>query len=339
MQHAIFKDFPKTICHHLSLSEKSIDIAVCWFTNEEIFEILKEKLAKGIKIRLQCEYDNQNFKPEGIDFQTFIQNGAQLFVNKSANLMHHKFAIIDSKILLTGSYNWTYNSNAENLLISDDLALIESYSQEFESLMLVNYRLYSVKYDDLKIFLNFPLFLNTQFSHNYLRKKVSLGTKTWYIKSSKKAADLASDFQSSTYQIDHKQQLKPFWKFYQTWNEAYFREDLEKMELNWKPKVRRAFNLFLLKMQIGEYLLSFDAEGKLMGFGVIQSEPMMTNNENYSTYRNVQWLKIFTENAFTGEICAPKGDIGTYKGSMMQLLQFIFAEKATIPVPCPIEPL
>jgi phosphatidylserine/phosphatidylglycerophosphate/cardiolipin synthase-like enzyme len=51
--------------------------------------------------------------------------------------MHHKFVLLDDRIVLTGSYNWTFASeeqNYENLLILQDRTLIDQYRQEFDSL-------------------------------------------------------------------------------------------------------------------------------------------------------------------------------------------------------------
>jgi phosphatidylserine/phosphatidylglycerophosphate/cardiolipin synthase-like enzyme len=49
--------------------------------------------------------------------------------------MHQKFAVIDRKIVFTGSYNWTYaadHSNDENLLLFRDASpLAEEYRKAF----------------------------------------------------------------------------------------------------------------------------------------------------------------------------------------------------------------
>ena len=47
--------------------------------------------------------------------------GVCIVASQRAGLMHHKFAIIDSRILLNGSFNWTeraVSENCENLVIS-----------------------------------------------------------------------------------------------------------------------------------------------------------------------------------------------------------------------------
>ena len=51
--------------------------------------------------------------------------------------MHHKFAILDGRTALTGSYNWTLESEEENydhLVILQDPQVLESYRREFDLL-------------------------------------------------------------------------------------------------------------------------------------------------------------------------------------------------------------
>lgn len=54
--------------------------------------------------------------------------------------MHHKFAILDKKILISGSFNWTMTAakgNHENLIVTNDPNLLEAFSEEFEKLWKV----------------------------------------------------------------------------------------------------------------------------------------------------------------------------------------------------------
>lgn len=51
--------------------------------------------------------------------------------------MHNKFAIIDSAVVLTGSYNWTVsasNNNQENILIIESKGVVNNYESEFNKL-------------------------------------------------------------------------------------------------------------------------------------------------------------------------------------------------------------
>jgi len=49
--------------------------------------------------------------------------------------MHNKFAVIDQRIVITGSYNWTTNAtqnNDENLIIITSRDAAAKYNVEFE---------------------------------------------------------------------------------------------------------------------------------------------------------------------------------------------------------------
>jgi phosphatidylserine/phosphatidylglycerophosphate/cardiolipin synthase-like enzyme len=51
--------------------------------------------------------------------------------------MHHKFAIIDSRLVLTGSYNWTRSAaayNHENILVTGNKQVVNSFEKEFSRL-------------------------------------------------------------------------------------------------------------------------------------------------------------------------------------------------------------
>ena len=52
-------------------------------------------------------------------------------------IMHHKFAVIDSRSVLTGSYNWTTNAEKysyENAVLIEDVEVVKQFAAEFERL-------------------------------------------------------------------------------------------------------------------------------------------------------------------------------------------------------------
>jgi DNA uptake protein ComE-like DNA-binding protein len=76
--------------------------------------------------------------------------------------MHHKFAIIDNHLLLTGSYNWTFaanNKNEENLMVIDDPEIIARYQNQFEKLWFEKYSSQRTRQLFQKAKVNFPLTL------------------------------------------------------------------------------------------------------------------------------------------------------------------------------------
>nr|WP_315246652.1 phospholipase D-like domain-containing protein [uncultured Flavobacterium sp.] len=139
MEKAYFTKIRKELILALLSSETDIQIAVAWFTSKELFDQLIYLLKDGVKITLIIIDDFINNGEFGLDFQQFIDCGGKLFYGKAENPMHHKFCIIDNKILFTGSYNWTYyaeNKNFENVVkFENNKDLIDSFYREFEKLI------------------------------------------------------------------------------------------------------------------------------------------------------------------------------------------------------------
>jgi hypothetical protein len=121
MEKALFQGIKQEIIKEIKAAENNIKIAVAWFTNIDLFDALCSKLyEQNIKITLIIIDDATNNRLGGIDFQKFIDKGGELFFSTGERTMHNKFCIIDDKILINGSYNWTYNAeckNFENIVI------------------------------------------------------------------------------------------------------------------------------------------------------------------------------------------------------------------------------
>ncbi|GAB3203606.1 tetratricopeptide (TPR) repeat protein [Pontibacter aydingkolensis] len=138
---AHFKNIKNELIKEISLAKYSIKIAVAWFTNAEIFDALLLKCkAEKIKVELIIIGDSINIRPYGIDFNLLIENGGNVFLSESDTLMHHKFCVIDDRVLINGSYNWTYlaeSSNNENItIIKDNAHLINCFNSEFGRLIV-----------------------------------------------------------------------------------------------------------------------------------------------------------------------------------------------------------
>uniref|UniRef100_A0A8C9UVF2 Mitochondrial cardiolipin hydrolase n=1 Tax=Spermophilus dauricus TaxID=99837 RepID=A0A8C9UVF2_SPEDA len=61
--------------------------------------------------------------------------GIQVRHDQDLGYMHHKFAIVDKQVLITGSLNWTtqaIQNNRENVLIMEDAAYVKLFLEEFE---------------------------------------------------------------------------------------------------------------------------------------------------------------------------------------------------------------
>lgn len=138
--HAYFENIQAEIIEVLQTTQHSIRIAVAWFTDYQLFDILLSKAKKGVKIELLLSNNFINHE-SSIDYQQLTQHGGSVtFIGDNAEkapLMHNKFCIIDNEILVFGSYNWTRKaqSNHESItIIEGNKELIADFNEEFEKI-------------------------------------------------------------------------------------------------------------------------------------------------------------------------------------------------------------
>lgn len=138
MTRPLFKNIRPEILTELSKAKSDIKVAMGWFTNEDLFDALCEKVKNGLQVELIILNDFINNRKNGLNFQHFIDIGGHFYFGKDEYPMHNKTCIIDQKVLINGSYNWTYfaeSKNEENTIIhEDDPALIAAFLSNFERL-------------------------------------------------------------------------------------------------------------------------------------------------------------------------------------------------------------
>ncbi|MRM97241.1 DUF1669 domain-containing protein [Riemerella anatipestifer] len=131
---AVFENIAERIQQEISKAQKSIFIAVAWFTNKNIFNELVNKARNGCTVSLIISNDTIN-----LNFEQLLTGKSKVYKigNGDTELMHNKFCVIDYSTVITGSYNWSYKaeSNFENVIItSNDTTLAEQFISEFNSI-------------------------------------------------------------------------------------------------------------------------------------------------------------------------------------------------------------
>ena len=135
---AVFENIAERIQHEISKAQKSVFIAVAWFTNKNLFNELVIKAKNGCTVSLIISNDSINLN-SSIDFEHLLVGKSNVFKigNGDTELMHNKFCVIDHSTVITGSYNWSYKaeSNFENVIItSNDTTLAEQFISEFDNI-------------------------------------------------------------------------------------------------------------------------------------------------------------------------------------------------------------
>lgn len=131
------------IVRELGQAQREILVAVYAFTSDELAWALAKARQRGVTVQvvLDQEFDagTESSKRAFLEQQRIAVRRASGLSSanreRGAGIMHQKFAVIDRRVVLTGSYNWTAsadNVNDENLLIFRDAgALAEEYRKEF----------------------------------------------------------------------------------------------------------------------------------------------------------------------------------------------------------------
>ena len=125
----------KAIIKNINQAQAFINIAMYIFTDREIAIPLVKARERGVKVRLYLDQDQVDYKYS--QSHLLVQRGIKTRISSNNYIMHHKFAIIDNRILLTGSYNWTFSANHrndENLMVIDDPEIIEIFQNQFVNL-------------------------------------------------------------------------------------------------------------------------------------------------------------------------------------------------------------
>lgn len=139
MEQAFFSNIRKQIISHLDSATSEVVVAMAWFTSGELFDSLLKCLSRNVKVDLILLDNATNFMGCAPDFNILVKAGGTLRIaTLNQGFMHHKFCIIDNKIAITGSYNWTYsaeNRNIENILVTDCQETVDLFKAEFKDLI------------------------------------------------------------------------------------------------------------------------------------------------------------------------------------------------------------
>jgi len=117
----------------------SVDAALYRFNSARLACVLEDALRRGVSLRLVLDHGKYEESPATRQLLAGGRIPCRLLRGRQGpgSKMHHKFVILDARMVLTGSYNWTVESeelNYENLVVLRDSQSVRNYAQEFEAL-------------------------------------------------------------------------------------------------------------------------------------------------------------------------------------------------------------
>lgn len=129
------EDCRRQLLDLLIAARETLDISVFTISDDRLSDAIVAAHKRGIQVRLIT--DNDKAQDQGSDIFKLIDQDIDVRMDNTENHMHHKFAIVDRRILVNGSFNWTRSAtvyNQENILVTNEPKLVGAYLAEFESL-------------------------------------------------------------------------------------------------------------------------------------------------------------------------------------------------------------
>lgn len=122
----------REILEELEAATSSIRFALLTFTRDDLAEAMIGKVGQGLEVRGIIENINDN----GSEYGKILSAGVNVMDHVPSALLHHKYALIDDAVVITGSHNWSNSAeqqNDENTVIIHDPEIANQFRQEFEA--------------------------------------------------------------------------------------------------------------------------------------------------------------------------------------------------------------
>ena len=133
-------------------AHQDICAALYFFTSRPLAAAILRAYKRGVKIQVIIDGNDESdyskgyyLRQRGVDVRyarglpkKARKSKKSKYRVKKFGLMHHKFMVVDDKMVATGSYNWTASAekwNRENLLIIKSSSLARKYTAEFEKIL------------------------------------------------------------------------------------------------------------------------------------------------------------------------------------------------------------
>jgi phosphatidylserine/phosphatidylglycerophosphate/cardiolipin synthase-like enzyme len=118
-------------------AQQSVYFLAYSFTSDEIAGALLERSLAGVTIAGVLD-ESQARTNTGSEYERLLDHGLDVHLDGNPENMHHKVILIDEKVVVTGSYNFSASAeerNDENTLILDNPQIASLYLAEFERVL------------------------------------------------------------------------------------------------------------------------------------------------------------------------------------------------------------
>ncbi|XP_073330050.1 mitochondrial cardiolipin hydrolase [Pagrus major] len=123
------------LLRHILSASSSLDLCIFAFSNMDLSRAVLMLHRRGVTIRVIVDKDYATVT--GTQIGVLRKAGICVRCSVGCVYMHHKFAVVDGRLLITGSLNWTLTAvqgNMENVLVTEEPDLVQPFIKEFHKL-------------------------------------------------------------------------------------------------------------------------------------------------------------------------------------------------------------
>ncbi|NXF88250.1 PLD6 hydrolase, partial [Eubucco bourcierii] len=121
------------LLRHLLSARRSLELCLFAFSSPQLAQAVQLLHRRGVRVRVVT--DAQSMETRGSQIGLLRHAGIQVRHDQESGYMHHKFAVVDRRMIITGSLNWTtqaIQNNRENVVVVEDHEIVKAFLDEFE---------------------------------------------------------------------------------------------------------------------------------------------------------------------------------------------------------------
>jgi phosphatidylserine/phosphatidylglycerophosphate/cardiolipin synthase-like enzyme len=121
------------VLKQLKAAQSSVLVQAYWFTSAPIAKALVETHARGVKVEVILDLSRAQI--DNTQANVLVDGGVPTFIDAHHVTAHNKVIIVDGRVVVTGSFNFTEQAekeNAENLLVIRDRAVAEKFTANWQ---------------------------------------------------------------------------------------------------------------------------------------------------------------------------------------------------------------
>jgi phosphatidylserine/phosphatidylglycerophosphate/cardiolipin synthase-like enzyme len=123
------------VLRELKAARREVHVLAYSFSSKAIAQALVDAKMRGLKVEIVL--DRSNEQEQYSDLKFFQEQGLTPVIDAQHAIAHNKVMLIDGSTIITGSFNFTHQAEAENaenlLIIKGHSELAHAYRQNFES--------------------------------------------------------------------------------------------------------------------------------------------------------------------------------------------------------------